>query len=79
VDISDAVEAMEELSIVADASERVCDAMAIAGSKGDAVTGAVFLRFVMNEGVKTTAAAKLRQRLRIAAPVPPPTRAVCCR
>jgi hypothetical protein len=73
VDISDAVEAMEALHISTDVCERVCDAMVVDGD----VTGAMFLRLVVDEGVKMTVATKLRQRLRIAAPVPPPTAAVC--
>jgi hypothetical protein len=80
VDISDAVEAMEALHISTDVCERVCDAMAVTAAASDNdVTGAMFLRLVVDEGVKITVATKLRQRLRIAAPVPPPSfnAAVC--
>jgi hypothetical protein len=78
--MSEALEAMEELHVASDVSERVCVAMAVAAAasaSGD-VTGAQFLRMVVDEGVKTTVAAKLRRRLRTTAAVPPPAVSVSC-
>jgi hypothetical protein len=79
VDISEALDAMESLHIPSEVSDRVCDAMAIAGAASETgdVTGAQFLRLVVDYGVKTTTAAKLRRRLRIVAPVPPSTVSSC--
>jgi hypothetical protein len=79
VDISEALDAMESLHIPSDVSDWVCDAMAIAGAASETgdVTGAQFLRLVVDSGVKTTTAAKLRRRLRIVAPVPPSVVSVC--
>jgi serine/threonine protein kinase len=73
VDISEALDAMESLHIPSEVSDCVCDAMAIAGAESETgdVTSAQFLRLVVDSGVKTTTAAKLRRRLRIVAPVPP--------
>jgi hypothetical protein len=75
VDMSEALEAMEELRVPSDVSERVCDAMAVAAAASDSgeVTAEQFLRMVVEHGVKTLVAAKLRRRLRTTAPVPPPT------
>jgi hypothetical protein len=79
VDISEALDAMESLHIPSEVSDRVCDAMAIAGAASETgnVTGAHFLRLVVDYGVKTTTAAKLRRRLRIVAPVPPSVVSSC--
>jgi hypothetical protein len=79
VDISEALDAMESLHIPSEVSDHVCDAMAIAGAASETgdVTGAQFLRLVVDSSVKTTTAAKLRRRLRIAAPVPPSAVSVC--
>jgi serine/threonine protein kinase len=79
VDISEALDAMESLHIPLEVSDHVCDAMAIAGAASETgdVTGAQFLRLVVDSGVKTTTAAKLRRRLRIVAPVPPSVVSVC--
>jgi hypothetical protein len=72
VDMSDALEAMEELHVAPEVSERVCDGMAVVAAEVGEVSGAQFLSLVAEEGVKTAVAARLRQRLRITAPVPPP-------
>ncbi len=72
VDMSDALEAMEELRVAPEVSERVCDGMAVVAAEVGEVSGAQFLSLVTEEGVKTAVAARLRQRLRITAPVPPP-------
>jgi hypothetical protein len=72
VDMSDALEAMEELLMAPEVSERVCDGMAVVAAEVGEVSGAQFLSLVTEEGVKTAVAARLRQRLRITAPVPPP-------
>jgi hypothetical protein len=74
VDMSDALEAMEELHVASEVSERVCDGMAVVAAEVGEVSGAQFLSLVTEEGVKTAVAARLRQRLRITAPVPPPRR-----
>jgi serine/threonine protein kinase len=79
VDISEALDAMESLHIPSEVSDRVCDAMAIAGAASETgqVTGAQFLRLVVDSDVKTTTAAKLRRKLLIVAPVPPSAVSVC--
>jgi hypothetical protein len=46
--------------------------MAVVAAEVGKVSGAQFLSIVTEEGVKTAVAARLRQRLRITAPVPPP-------
>ncbi len=80
MDISEALDAMESLHIPLEVSDLVCDAMAIAGAASETagdVTGAQFLRLVVDSGVNTTTAAKLRRRLRIVAPVPPSVVSSC--
>jgi hypothetical protein len=73
VDMSEALTAMEALQVPSDVSDRVCEAMVAAAALAGTVTGARFLQIVVDEGVKPAIAMKLRQRLGIAAVVPPPT------
>jgi hypothetical protein len=73
VDMSEALTAMEALQVPSEVSDRVCEAMVTAAAEAGAVTGARFLQMVVDEGVKPAVAMKLRQRLGIAAVVPPRT------
>ncbi len=73
VDMSEALSAMEALQLPSEVSDRVCEFMVAAAAEAGAVTGARFLQMVVDEGVKPAIAMKLRQRLGIAAVVPPRT------
>ncbi len=71
VDMSVADDAMGELGIDREVSDRVCDAMVLAADSNGKIPGAQFLQMVVDEGVRPSVAMKLRQRLGITAGVPP--------
>ncbi len=71
VDMSEALAAMEALHIAADVSDRVCDEIVLAVAEVGHVTGTHFLQIVVDEGIKTALAMKLREKLRITSAVPP--------
>jgi hypothetical protein len=75
VDMSQAQAAMEALHIAADVQDRVCDEMVLAAAEAGHVTGIQFLQIVVDEGIKSALAMKLREKLRITSVVPP--RKVC--
>jgi hypothetical protein len=69
--MSQALAAMDALHIAADVADRVCDGMVVAAAEEGHVTGARFLQIVVDEGVKSAVAMRLREKLRIASVVPP--------
>jgi hypothetical protein len=69
--MSKAQAAMEELHIAADVQDRVCDEMIVAAAEVGHVTGTRFLQIVVDEGIRSTLAMKLREKLRITSVVPP--------
>ncbi len=71
VDMSQAQAAMEALQIAADVQDRVCDEMILAAAEVGHVTGSQFLQIVIDEGIRSTLAMKLREKLRITSVVPP--------
>jgi hypothetical protein len=71
VDMSQALAAMEALHIAADVADRVCDEMVLAAAEVGHVTGGQFLQIVVDEGIKSALAMKLREKLRITSVVPP--------
>ena len=75
--MSVADDAMGELGIDREVSDRVCDAMVLAADSNGKIPGAQFLQIVIDEGVKSALAMRLREKLRITSVVPP--RKVCVR
>jgi serine/threonine protein kinase len=71
VDMSQALAAMDALHIAADVADRVCDEMVLAAAEEGHVTGAQFLQIVIDEGVKSALAMRLREKLHITSVVPP--------
>jgi hypothetical protein len=71
VDMSQAQAAMEALQIAVDVQDRVCDEMIVAAAEVGHVTGIQFLQIVVDEGIRSTLAMKLREKLRITSVVPP--------
>ncbi len=69
--MSQAQAAMEALQITADVQDRVCDGMILAAAEVGHVTGVQFLQIVVDEGIRSTLAMKLREKLRITSVVPP--------
>jgi hypothetical protein len=81
VDMSQALAAMDALQIASDVADRVCDEMVLAAAEVGHVTGAQFLQIVIDEGVKSALAMRLREKLRITSVVPPRKvrcDALCC-
>jgi hypothetical protein len=75
--MSEALATMDALHIASDVADRVCDEMVLAAAEAGHVTGAQFLQIVIDEGVKSALAMRLREKLRITSVVPP--RKVCVR
>jgi hypothetical protein len=71
VDMSEALAAMDALHIASDVADRVCDEMVLAAAEAGHVSGAQFLQIVIDEGVKSALAMRLREKLRITSVVPP--------
>jgi hypothetical protein len=69
--MSQALAAMEALHIATDVLDRVCDEMVVAAAAAGHVSGIQFLQIVVDEGIKSALAMKLREKLRIASVVPP--------
>jgi hypothetical protein len=67
---------MEELHIATDVLDRVCDEMVDAAAEVGHITGARFLQIVVDEGIKSALAMKLRGKLRITSVVPRRVRGV---